>query len=142
VDDQNSSLAISSDTIVSSPDSTNSQTTQASSDLKVQQKGETQSVEINLFARTDNLLLNVILPLFKTAYNYALKGREYYVAYYNRNILIYNSKLSHLRESEGRDNSEVKISIGLEIKPEKKEADVKTMSPQNKEILDGQLKAA
>jgi hypothetical protein len=146
LDNQSNSLAISSDTLVARPDSSNESATEKTSeeDVKVKQKGESQEVSISMTARTDNLFLNLLLPLFKTIYDYALSGKEYYMAYYHKNVLIYNSKLATMTATENRETNEVKINIRLEIKPKKKEKkdDVKTLSPQNKKLLGGQLEVA
>ncbi|MGB2579412.1 hypothetical protein AAIR98_001331 [Elusimicrobium simillimum] len=63
---------------------------------------------------------NIILPLFKTIYEYTLYGKDYRIAYFNDNILIFSGKLVSFNTVEQKDNDLVNISITLEVLPPEK----------------------
>ena len=116
VDTERNSLSIATDTI-----GTKETKGDASNlgDLQVQQKGETQSVDISMVARRDNMGLNILLPLLKTIYDGLMAKRDYKIAYFNQNILIFNAKLSNFSTDQHRTDDLMTISITLEIPPEK-----------------------
>lgn len=101
-------------------------------DLQVQQKGETQSVDITMVARRDNMGLNILLPLLKTIYDGIMAQKEYKIAYFNQNILIFNAKLSNFATDQHRTDNLMTISITLEIPPEKEEQEEEQLKLANK----------
>ncbi|WP_424244952.1 hypothetical protein Dip510_000060 [Elusimicrobium posterum] len=78
---------------------------------------EIKRVEITLVGKKDNVGLNIVLPLFKTLYEYTLYGKEYYIAYFNDNTFIFNSRLSSFTTVEQRDNDLVTMTLTLEVAP-------------------------
>ncbi|MGB2579405.1 hypothetical protein AAIR98_001324 [Elusimicrobium simillimum] len=89
-------------------------------DLKVNEKCEKQRVDIDLVGKKSSPGLNIILPLFKTIYEYTLYGKDYRIAYFNDNILIFSGKLVSFNTVEQKDNDLVNISITLEVLPPEK----------------------
>lgn len=116
VDTERNTLSIATDTI-GTKDKTKGDASSLA-DLQVQQKGETQSVDINMVARRDNMGLNILLPLLKSIYDGLIRQKEYKIAYFNQNILIFNAKLANFSTDQHRTDNLMTISITLEIPPE------------------------
>lgn len=91
--------------------------------VKVIQKGDKQTATVELIANKGSIGLNILLPLLKTLYDYTLKDKDYKIAYFNNNILIFNAKLARAAKVEGRTNDLIAITIELEVKTENKEDD-------------------
>ena len=119
VDTERNTLSISTDTI-GTKDKTKGNASDLA-DLQVQQKGETQSVDISMVARRDNMGLNILLPLLKSIYDGLIRKKEYKIAYFNQNILIFNAKLANFSTDQHRTDNLMTISITLEIPPEKED---------------------
>lgn len=86
-------------------------------DLVVQQKGEGQESAINLIGRKDSIGLNIFLPLFKSIYDRVIKESDYRIAYFNKNVLIFNARLSRFEKKQSRENNLVNITVGLTVSP-------------------------
>ncbi len=112
VDQNNEQLEISTENIVGSGEKKS---------LTITQKGDKQTVTVELLANKNSIGLNILLPLLKTLYDYTLKDKDYKIAYFNNNILIFDAKLGRYQKTEGRTNDLVAITIDLEIKPKSEE---------------------
>lgn len=94
--------------------------------LVVQQKGESQETTVNLLCRRDSIGLNMILPALQSIYDKVVATKDYRIAYFNKNILIFNSRLSSLEVNQKRTDNLVEISFGLTVSPETEEEKNKT----------------
>ncbi|MGB2579409.1 hypothetical protein AAIR98_001328 [Elusimicrobium simillimum] len=110
VERQTSNLQISNEPLVTAKEG----------ELKVNEKCEKQRVDIDLVGKKTSPGFNIILPLFKTIYEYTLYGKDYRIAYFNDNILIFSGKLVSFNTVEQKDNDLVNISITLEVLPPEK----------------------
>ncbi|WP_424244950.1 hypothetical protein Dip510_000058 [Elusimicrobium posterum] len=108
VDRQHSSLSTNIDTIVD---------VNENNKLEVLQNNETQRISIDLVGRKNNVGLNLMLPLFKTLFEFTLYGKRYNIAYFNDNVFTMNARLVSFDTTEHRDNDLVTISITLETIP-------------------------
>lgn len=114
LDSDSKELSISNDSVV---DVKNNQ-------LKLVQKGLTNSVDFILKARADSTGLNILLMMSDEIYALTMKNKDYKIAYFNQNILLFNAKLGHFKiEPEGNTNL-VRIAVALQY--EEKEPDKKT----------------
>lgn len=86
--------------------------------LVVEQAGESQNTTVNLIGRRDSVALNVLLPLFQSLYDKVISQKDYRIAYFNKNVLIFNARLASFEVNQTRENNLVSISIGLEVPPE------------------------
>lgn len=91
--------------------------------IKVQQKGETQQVTINLVGVKNSIGLSLILPLLKMILSYVFAKQEYKIAYFHGNVLIFNARLASYRMTPSANDTKVALSITLEVLPEKAEDD-------------------
>lgn len=87
------------------------------------QKGLTNSVDFVLKGRADSTGLNILLMLTDQIYDLIMKKKDYKIAYINRNILLFNSKLSNFKIEPESNTNLVRIAVGLQY--EEKEADKK-----------------
>ena len=92
--------------------------------IKVQQRGETQQAKIALKANKNAIGLNILLPLLKSILSLVFAKKEYRIAYFNQNVLIFNARLNSYSMDPGSNDTLVKIEITLDVLPEKtKDAD-------------------
>lgn len=97
--------------------------------LEVQQKGETQQVDISLLGHRDSIGLNLLLPLLQTIYDKVVSVKDYRIAYFHKNVLIFNARLSSLDINQSRENTLVSVDIGLEVSPlQEKETEEPTLA--------------
>lgn len=108
IDRESYALQISTDTVADISDNNN---------LKVIQRGETQTQYIEFIGVRDSIGLNIILPLLQTIYNKLLYGKDYNLAYFHQNCLIFNAKLAQYNVEQSREDDLVKIRLTLEVKP-------------------------
>lgn len=119
VDSEKKGLSISTENIVEID-----KTTKNRSGLKVQQKGETQTTDISIVGRRDSVGLNLLLPMLQTIYDQVLATKDYRLAYFHNNVLIFNARLANLSINQNRDNNLVTIELSLEVAPtQEKEAE-------------------
>ncbi len=116
VDTERRRLAISTDNIVWVKKDTKTQQKEYGK-LEVQQKGETQTVEVSLIGKRDSIGLNLLLPLLQTIYDKVIAVEDYRIAYFHKNVLIFDARLSSLDINQSRENDLVAIDIGLEVSP-------------------------
>jgi hypothetical protein len=91
--------------------------------LKVKQRGITNGVDIVLKASRDSIGMNLLLPIADIAFQRAAKD-EYFISYFNRNIILFKSKLAHFSTDESASDTSVTINISLikeDKPPEEKE---------------------
>lgn len=115
VDTERSGLSISTDNIVSVTKKEDG--TKVFGNLEVQQKGETQKVEVGLIGRRNSMGLNLLLPMLKTIYDNVMAKKDYRIAYFHTNTLIFDARLADLDVNQSRENDLVAIDIGLEVAP-------------------------
>lgn len=101
----------------------NGQTDENGQAIKVQQRGETQQVTINLVGVKNSIGLSILLPLLKTIISYVFANKEYKIAYFHDTVLIFNARLASYRMTPGANDTKVALSITLEVLPEKEEDD-------------------
>lgn len=89
--------------------------------IKVLQRGESQATRITLVGERNSIGLNILLPLMKSILSLVFAQKEYRVAYFNQNILIFNARLTGYQMTPGDNNTKVNISITLEVLPEKED---------------------
>ena len=114
VDTERRRLAISTDNVVAVKTDKITQKKEYGK-LEVQQKGETQAVEVSLLGNRDSIGLNLLLPLLQTIYDKVIAVEDYRIAYFHKNVLIFNARLSTLDIHESSENTLVGIDIGLEV---------------------------
>lgn len=85
--------------------------------IKVLQRGESQSTRITLVGEKNSIGLNILLPLMKSILSQVFAQREYRIAYFNQNVLIFNARLTGYQMTPGEDDTKVTISITLEVVP-------------------------
>ena len=124
VDSEDDSLQISTDYIPV----LNGQTDENGQSIKVQQKGETQQVTVNLIGLKNSIGLSLLLPLLKTILSYVFAKHDYKIAYFHGNVLIFNARLASYRMTPSANDTKVALSITLEVLPEKAE-DTKDENP-------------
>lgn len=86
--------------------------------IKVLQRGESQSSRITLTGVKNSIGLNILLPLMKTILSRVFAQKEYRIAYFNQNVLIFNARLTAYQMAPGENDTKVTISITLEVLPE------------------------
>lgn len=129
VDTERRRLAISTDNIVWVKKDKETQQKQYGK-LEVQQKGETQTVDVSLIGRRDSIGLNLLLPLLQTIYDKVIAVQDYRIAYFHKNVLIFDARLSSLDINQSRENDLVAIDMGLEVSPlQEKETEQKAEEP-------------
>lgn len=134
VDSESDSLNISTDFIPV----LNEQGTEAGT-VKVQQRGETQSVSITLIGNKNSIGLNIILPMLKSIFSKVFAGLDYKIAYFHQNVLIFNARLASYQMTPGSNDTKVSLTLNLEVVPEnseKKEPVTKVAHTQD-EMLGG-----
>lgn len=94
-------------------------------DLTVQQKGETQTCDITLIGRRDSVGLNLLLPMLQTIYSNVVAVKDYRIAYFHNNILIFDARLASLNTNQTRENDLISIDITLEVSPEQEKDETK-----------------
>lgn len=104
-------------------------------EVSLVQKGLTQRVNIELKAREDDAILGMILPVLKNIASDVIAANEYKIAYFHRDILIFNAKLAGYEKSPESGTNLIRLSITLEVKPEQKKKEEKkpTLEYSNKE---------
>ncbi len=112
VDSEKKGLSISTENIVEVDE-----TTKTRSGLKVQQKGETQTTDISIGGRRDCVGLNLLLPMLQTIYDRVLATKDYRLAYFHNNVLIFDARLANLSINQNRENNLVTIELSLEVAP-------------------------
>lgn len=96
--------------------------------IKIVQKGLTQKATVSTILRDDSIVGNILLPLLKTIASKVLTNLDYNIAYIDKSILIFESKLVGYQKKQSREDNLVRLSIELEVKPEeKKKEEVKTL---------------
>lgn len=121
VDNEEDSLSISTDYI---PVLGEQKSTDNS--IKVQQRGESRKVRITLIASKNSVGLNILLPLMKSILSYAFAQKEYKIAYFNQNVLIFNARLAGYQMIPGSDDTKVSITVTLEVLPDKEDEEKRT----------------
>ena len=116
VDSETDSLNISTDFIPV----LNEQGTEAGT-VKVQQRGETQSVSITLIGNKNSIGLNIILPMLKSIFSKVFAGMDYKIAYFHQNVLIFNARLASYQMTPGSNDTKVSLTLNLEVVPENSE---------------------
>lgn len=116
VDSETDSLNISTDFIPV----LNEQGTEAGT-VKVQQRGETQSVSITLIGNKNSIGLNIILPMLKSIFSKVFAGLDYKIAYFHQNVLIFNARLASYQMTPGSNDTKVSLTLNLEVVPENSE---------------------
>ena len=89
--------------------------------IKVLQRGESQSTRITLVGEKNSVGLNILLPMMKSILSKVFAQKEYRVAYFNKNVLIFNARLTGYQMTPGENDTKVTISITLEVLPEKED---------------------
>lgn len=89
--------------------------------IKVLQRGESQSTRITLVGEKNSVGLNILLPMIKSILSKVFAQKEYRVAYFNKNVLIFNARLTSYQMTPGEDDTKVTITITLEVLPEKED---------------------
>ncbi len=84
VDTAHKSTSISTDYVVTFDKDENGKKNKGT--LVVQQKGESQTLTVNIIGRKDSIGLNLLLPVFQTLYDKVLAVKDYRIAYINGNI--------------------------------------------------------
>ncbi len=104
-------------------------------EVSLVQKGLTQRVNIELKAREDDAILGMILPVLKNIASDVIAANEYKIAYFHRDILIFNAKLAGYEKNPESGTNLIRLSITLEVKPEQKKKEEKkpTLEYSNKE---------
>lgn len=108
--------------------------------LVLQQKGESQQAVINLIGRRDSIVLNMLLPALQSIYSKIVAKKDYRLAYFNQNTLIFNGRLSQFEINQTRQNNLVSFSIGIEVPAEETGSPAADMIPGQK-IVNIPLKA-
>ena len=80
--------------------------------LKVKQRGITNGVDIVLKASRNSVGMNLLLPIADIAFQRAAKA-EYFISYFNRNVILFRSKLAHFSTDESTSDTSVTINISL-----------------------------
>jgi hypothetical protein len=80
--------------------------------FKIKQRCITNGVDIVLKASRNSMGLNALLPLIDTAFQKAATG-EYFVSYFNRNVVLFKSKLASFSTNESPYDTSVIINISL-----------------------------
>lgn len=89
--------------------------------LVLQQKGESQQTVINLIGRRDSIILNMLLPALQSIYSKIIAKKDYRLAYFNKNTLIFNGRLASFEINQTRQNDLVSFSLGIEVPAEESE---------------------
>lgn len=99
--------------------------------LEIVQKGLSQTVILDLAAREDSPALSKILPLLKMIAVNVIGQNNYKVAYFHKDILIFDAKLLGYDKRPESGTNLIKLSITLEIKPdeEKEKTDKDSATP-------------
>lgn len=103
--------------------------------VDIVQKGVTQNVRIELKAREDDAVLGTILPVLKNIATDVIAANDYKVAYFHRDVLIFEAKLSSFEKAPEIGTNLIRLSIVLQVKPaaKKKEDTQKPLEYSNKE---------
>ena len=134
VDTEKYGLSVSTDAVVNyDPEKGNK------GNLVLQQKGEGQQVVVNLLGRRDSLILNMLLPTLQSIYSKIVAKKDYRLAYFNQNTLIFNGRLASFEINQTRQNNLVSFSIGIEVPAEDTGSTISMIS--GKEITGIPLKA-
>ena len=91
----------------------------ATGEMKVKQRGVSNSVDIELKANRNSTGLNILLPLVNIAFQMAALGK-YVISYFNQNVILFSAKLTNFVADENSDNTAVIIRFSLSA--EEKEA--------------------
>ena len=125
---QSRRVEFASDSIV--VDESNDTTKSKENTLKVKQRGITNGVDIVLKASRDSIGMNLLLPIADIAFQRAPKD-EYYISYFNRNIILFKSKLGHFSTEESTSDTSVTINISLIKEDKPVEGKKKVVLPNN-----------
>lgn len=90
--------------------------------IKVLQRGENQQTSITLVGEKNSIGLNILLPLMKSILSQVFAQREYRIAYFNKNVLIFNARLTGYQMTPGENDTRITISITLEVLPDKEDS--------------------
>ena len=77
---------------------------------------------ITLVGEKNSIGLNILLPLMKSILSQVFAQREYRIAYFNKNVLIFNARLTGYQMTPGENDTRVTISITLEVLPDKEDS--------------------
>lgn len=78
----------------------------------IKQRPRSNGVDIAFQANRNSIGINILLPTLDLLFQRAIAG-DYYISYFNQNVILFKSKLASFTAEENKENTLVDINISL-----------------------------